>query len=91
MPPRSSLSALEVEEFLDLLRYGGHDGGVEECIETCKQECADYDGNEDLHSGVDVAFSSYVLDSGLGADRHSDYLGLKIGEKLFHFNYLILS
>ena len=84
MPPRSSLSALEVEELLDLLRYGGHDGGVEERIETCEQESTDDNGDEDLNAGVDVAFSSYVLDCGLGADCHFSCLVLDISEKLLH-------
>lgn len=45
MPPRMVLSALVIEELLDLLSHGGHDGGVEERIETCEQECADDDGD----------------------------------------------
>ena len=84
MPPRSSLSALVIEELLDLLSHSGHDGRVEERIETCEQECADDDCDEDLDAGVDVAFSSYVLDCGLGTDCHFGCLGLNVGEKLFH-------
>jgi len=76
--------ALEVEQLLDLLSHGGHDGGVEERIETCEQECADDNGDEDLDAGVDVAFSSYVLDCGLGTNGHFGCLGLNVGEKLFH-------
>ena len=84
MPPRMVLSALEVEELLNLLSHGRHDGGVEERIETCEQECADNDGDEDLDAGVDVAFSLYVFDCGLGTNCHFGCLGLNVGEKLFH-------
>lgn len=59
MPPRMVLSALVIEELLDLLSHSGHDCRVEERIETCEQECADDDCDEDLDAGVDVAFSSY--------------------------------
>ena len=76
--------ALEVEEILDLLSHGGHDGGVEERIETCEQECADDDCDEDLDAGIDVAFGLHVLDCGLGTDCHFGCLGLNVGEKLFH-------
>lgn len=34
MPPLCCLSALVIEELLNLLSYGGHDGGVKECVET---------------------------------------------------------
>ena len=84
MPPRMVLSALVIEELLDLLSHSGHDGGVEERIETCEQECADDDGDEDLNAGIDVAFSSYVLDCGLGTDGHFGCLVLDISEKLLH-------
>jgi len=84
MPPPCSLSALEVEKILDLLSHGGHDGGVEECVEAAEQESADNHGDEDLNAGIDVAFCLYVFDCGLGTDCHFGCLGLKIGEKLFH-------
>ena len=84
MPPRVVLSALEVEEPLDLLSHGGHDGGVEERVETGEQECADDDCDEDLDAGVDVAFSLYVLDSGLCTDCHFGCLVLNGVEKLLH-------
>ena len=84
MPPRSSSSALVIEELLDLLSHSGHDGGVEERIETCEQECADDNGDEDLNAGIDVAFSLHVLDCGLGADCHFGCLVLDISEKLLH-------
>jgi len=84
MPPRSSSSALVIEELLDLLSHSGHDCRVEERIETCEQECTDDDCDEDLDAGVDVAFSSYVLDCGLGTDGHFGCLVLDISEKLLH-------
>lgn len=39
---------------------------------------------QNLDAGVDVAFSSYVLDCGLGTDCHFGCLVLDISEKLFH-------
>jgi len=68
MPPPCSLSALEVEKILDLLSHGGHDGGVEECVEAAEQESADNHGDEDLNAGIDVAFGTDVVDGTLSAD-----------------------
>jgi len=60
--------ALEVEEILDLLSHGGHDGGVEECIETGKQESTDNNGDQNLDTGIDVTFGTDVVDGTLSAD-----------------------
>ena len=91
MPPRYYLSALEVEEIGDLLSHGGHDSGVEERVETGKQECADDDCDKDLDAGIDVACGLHVLDCGLGADGQYGYLVLDGVEKLLHIKYLVLS
>ena len=40
--------ACEVEEFGDLVRYRGHDGGVEERVKTAEEESTDDNGNENL-------------------------------------------
>ena len=59
--------ALEVEEILDLLSHSGHDGGVEESIQTAEQESTDHDGDQNLDAGIDVTlhgnFMTKVLPS----------------------------
>lgn len=86
MPPRMVLSALVNEELLNLLSHSGHDGGVEERIETCEQESTDDNGDEDLDAGIDVAFGLHVLDCGLGADGHFGCLVLDISLSSEHSN-----
>ena len=60
--------ALEVEEILDLLSHGGHDGGVEKRIETAEQESTDNNGDQNLDTGIDVAFGADVVDCTLSTD-----------------------
>ena len=84
MPPRSSSSALVIEELLDLLSHSGHDGGVEERIETCEQECADDHSDKDLDAGVNVAFAAGIGNGGLGADCESVELVGDGVDDLFH-------
>ena len=59
--------AREVEELGDLGGHGGHDRGVEECVETGEEERADYDRDKDLYAAIDVAFAASVGDGGLSA------------------------
>ena len=61
-------SALVVEEILNLRGHGRHDRGVEERIETGEQECADDDGNENLHTGVHITLGFLGCEGGLCLD-----------------------
>ena len=74
-----------VEQILHLLGDGGHNGVVEERIETCEQESADNNGDQDLDAGIDVAFGLNVVNGGLGADGELIELVLDFVEKLSHF------
>ena len=84
MPPRDRLSALKIEKFCDLLSHGGHNSGVEECVETGKQERTDYNGDQNLDTGVHVTFGFFVLDGALSANSEFIYFVLNVGQKLFH-------
>ena len=67
-PRHFILLSLVIEELGDLLGHGGHDGGIEESVETGKEQCADNNGDKDLDTGVNVAFGLLGSDSGLHAD-----------------------
>ena len=60
--------AAVVEHLADLSGKSGHDGGVEEEIETCEDDTADYDTDDDLDSGIDIALAGGGLDSGSCGD-----------------------
>jgi len=55
-----------VEHLADLGGKSGHDGGVEEEIETCEDDTADYDTDDDFDAGIDIALTGGGLDGGLG-------------------------
>jgi len=80
-----------VEETLNLAGHGGHDGAVEERVETGEQERTNNDGNEDLHAGIDVAFSLLGGDGCFRSDDGVVRLVLDGVKKLFHDFYLFLS
>ena len=82
--------AREVEELGDLGSHGGHDGGVEQCVETGEQERTDNDRNKDLYAGIDVAFAANVGDGGLGGYRDGIDLVRDGIKELFHrIKYLV--
>jgi hypothetical protein len=83
--------ALEVEEILDLLSHGGHDGGVEESVQTAEQESTDHDGDQNLDTGIDVTFGTDVVDGTLSTDGEHVALFGNLVKKLFHSKYLVLS
>ena len=76
--------AREVEEFGDLARYGGHDRGVEECVETGEQKRTDYDCDKNLDTRVYLALAASVGDNGLGAYYHRVELVGDGVDDLFH-------
>ena len=44
-----------IEQALNLGRYGRHNGGVKERIQTCEQERSDDNGDENFYAGVNIA------------------------------------
>ena len=83
--------ALEVEEIFDLLSHGGHDGGIEESVQTAEQESTDHDGDQNLDAGIDVTFGTDVVDGTLSTDGEHVALFGNLVKKLFHSKYLVLS
>ena len=76
--------AAVVEHLADLSGKSGHDGGVEEEIETCEDDTADYDTDDDLDAGIDIALTGGGLDGGLGRNDCLVELVLDGVDKLFH-------
>ena len=86
--------ACVIEHFANLGLESGDDGGVEESVKTCKEYTADNYSDDDLYTGVNVAFCLDVLDGGLCTDSQIVHLVLNLIEKLLHsfsppFNYAV--
>ena len=64
-------SALEVEQVGDLGGHSRHDGGIEQSIQTGEQECTDYNGDQDLHTGINVTLGTVVGYGSFGTDDGS--------------------
>ena len=62
------------EKLGDLGRYGGHNGGVKEHIQTAEQERSDDNGDENFYAGVDIALSLLAGDSGANGGNCGVYL-----------------
>jgi len=54
--------ACVVEQTVDLSGQSRDDVRVEQSVETGEQERPDYDGNENLHAAVNIAFSLLICD-----------------------------
>ena len=80
--------ACVIEQALNLGRYGRHNGGVKERIQTAEQECADNNGDENFYAGVNIALRLLAGDSGADGGNCGIYL---ISDFLEHIFYLILS
>lgn len=50
-----------IEQAVDLGVYSGHDHCVEQCDQSCKEQSADYNGDDDLDSSINVMQSSLSL------------------------------
>ena len=57
-----------VEQIVDLGSQSRHDVSIKQRIQTGEQECADYDGNEDFHAGIDIALRLLGSDCGLNGN-----------------------
>ena len=80
--------ACVIEQALNLGRYGRHNGGVKEYIQTCEQERADNNGDENFHAGVNITLRLLAGDSGTDGGNCGIYL---VSDFLEHIFYLILS
>ena len=79
-----AVSAAVIEHALNLGGKSGHDGGVEEEIETCEDDTADYDSNDNLHAGVDISFTGSGLDGSLCGDDCAVELALDVVKEILH-------
>ena len=66
--------ACVIEQALNFGRYGGHNGGVKEHIQTAEQERSDDNGDENFYAGVDIALSLLAGDSGANSGNCGVYL-----------------
>ncbi len=81
-PPR--LLACVVEQGLDLVGDGGHDGAVEQGIQASQQQGTDDYGNQNLYAGVHIALGLTVGDGGVGGHGHSVHLLGNLVKNLLH-------
>ena len=77
-----------IEQALNLGRYGRHNGGVKEYIQTAEQERADNNGDENFYAGVNITLRLLAGDSGTDGGNCGIYL---VSDFLEHIFYLILS
>ena len=78
VPPMTPLRpfglACVIEQALNLGRYGRHNGGVKEYIQTAEQERADNNGDENFYAGVNIALRLLAGDSGANGGNCGVYL-----------------
>ena len=77
-----------IEQALNLGRYGRHNGGVKERIQTCEQERSDDNGDENFYAGVNIALRLLAGNSGADGGNCGVYL---VSDFFEHIFYLILS
>ena len=87
-PLRTFGLACVIEQALNLGRYGGHNGGVKEHIQTAEQERSDDNGDENFYAGVNIAFGLLAGNSGANGGNCGVHL---VSDFLEHIFYLILS
>ena len=79
-----AVSAAVIKHALNLGGKSGHDGGVEEEIETCEDDTADYDSNDNLDAGIDIALTGSGLDGSLCGDDCAVELALDVVNEILH-------
>ena len=85
----TQLLSCVIEHFQDLGVETRNDHGVEKRVETAEDNRTDNNADDDLHTRVDIAFCSCVVDGGLCSDSELVCLVLNLIEKLLHFdNYI---
>ena len=76
--------AAVVEHLADFSGKSGHDGGVEEEIETCEDDTADDYTDDNFYSGIDISLTGGGLDGGLGRNDCLVELVLDGVDKILH-------
>lgn len=66
--------ACVIEQALNLGRYGRHNGGVKEHIQTAEQERSDDNGDENFYAGVNIALRLLAGDSSADGGNCGVYL-----------------
>ena len=56
-----------IEQAVDLGVYSGHDHCVEQCDQSCKEQSADYNGDDDLDSSINISLAGCVSPFSLAA------------------------
>ena len=79
-----AVSAAVIEHALNLGGKSGHDGGVEEEIETCEDDTADDNADDDFHTGVDIALAGGGLDGSLCGNNRLVELVLDVVNEILH-------
>ena len=81
-----------IEQALNLGGDSGHNGAVEQQIQSAEQESTDNDGNENLYAGIDITLSLFTGDSSAdsgncGVYLVSDFLKHILLPRSFFFNF----
>ena len=84
LPRVSTGLAAVVEHALNLGGERGHDSRVEQEIEACEDDTADYDADDDLDTSVDIALTGGGLDGGLGRNDCLVELVLDAVDEILH-------
>ena len=74
----------EVEQLFDALGDGGHDGVVEQGVQTGQQQSTDDNGDQNLNAGIDVAFGLDVGNGHNGTGGQGVALGTDGVDQLLH-------
>ena len=78
------LSAAKAEKLGNFGSYRGHDGAVEQRIQTAEEQCADDNCDQNLHAGIDIAFSLLIGDCALSGND----CGINLVLDFLKHNYL---
>ena len=57
-----------IEQAVNFGSEGRENVGVEQSIQPSKQQCANDDGDQNLHSRIYISFGLFALDGGLNTD-----------------------
>ena len=84
LPWSAAILARVVEEISNLCGKRGENSAVEEEIETCENNTADYYTDNDLNASINIAFTGSRLDRGLCGNNRLVKLGLDGINKILH-------
>ena len=60
---------------------------LKESIQTDENDAADYDADDDLDCGIDIAFAGLGCEGGFGTNGKLGCLGIDLVDKLFHLMF----